>query len=114
MIHDTHVPSLDRLLGTSNWKEQFVETRQQADLFGGHEETRRTATPEFITHFMVNRMRSIFRGGVLDVWLPLGHNRIHMYSLLFAWTNESPSAKLAAKLARAVLKGSTRGRSKRN
>jgi hypothetical protein len=41
---------------------------------------------------MIARMKQVFRGGVLDEWLPLGSRNIHMYSLLFAWANPSPKA----------------------
>jgi hypothetical protein len=72
----------------------------------------KVATPKSITLFMIDRMRQIFKGGVLDKWLPLGSSGNHMYSLLFAWANPSEKARLAGKLAQAVLESSRRGRSK--
>ena len=69
------------------------------------------ATPRSMTEFMIARMKEVFRGGVLDEWLPLGAKGRHDYSLIFSWANPSPKAKLAATLAAAVLKSKKSGRS---
>lgn len=105
-VHKTHEASLDNLLGTQDWRTAFIETKSVADLFEIKENQERRATVESVTRFMVDRMRGVFLGGVLDEWLPLGSRGIHMYSLMFAWANPSEKAKLAGKLAKAVLKGS--------
>jgi three-Cys-motif partner protein len=111
-VHETHEASLDRLLGTPDWRTAFIETRETRDLFGPIESHERRATPESITRFMYERMKCVFRGGVLDEWLPLGSRGIHMYSLMFAWANPSEKAALAGTLARAVLRSNKRGRAK--
>jgi three-Cys-motif partner protein len=111
-IDPTHAASLDDLLGTKEWRRAFIEERSENDLFGARRDQIKTATPESITRFMIERMRPVFKGGVLDEWLPLGSNGIHMYSLIFAWANPSPKAKLAGKLAAAVLRSTRRGRPK--
>ena len=98
-IDESHGPSLDSLLGTAEWRKQFVETQPSLDLFGeGPDRTTKTATPESITRFMIARMRKEFRGGVLDEWLTLGSRVIHMYSLLFAWANPSAKAALSVRV----------------
>jgi hypothetical protein len=111
-VDDTHTTSLDRLFGTTDWREAFIEQRSEPDLFTESRSVpTRMATPESITRFMITRMKRVFRGGVLDDWLPLGSRNIHMYSLLFAWANPSPKATaLATKLAAAVLRSEPRGR----
>jgi three-Cys-motif partner protein len=110
-VHHTHEASLNRLLGTTDWKFTFIEERSRSDLFGRVQNiTTKIATPESITRYMIQRMKPIFRGGVLDRWLPLGSNGVHMYSLIFAWANPSEKAKLAGKLADAVLRSEKRGR----
>lgn len=111
-VHKTHEASLDELLGTPEWRTSFIESRPIADLFGLTEQVTRVATPESITRFMLDRMKGIFRGGVLDDWLPLGAKGIHMYSLMFAWANPYPKARLAGKLAQAVLRSAASGRPK--
>lgn len=112
-VHDTHEASLDRLLGTKDWRFRFIEEQSRTDLFGGIENVpTKIATPDSITRYMIQRMKTIFRGGVLDHWLPLGSNGVHMYSLIFAWANPSEKAKLAGKLADAVLRSERRGRAK--
>lgn len=107
--------SLNRIFGTSEWKQAFIsEEESSPDLF---DESRRhlakTATPDSITRFMIKRMKSVFAGGVLDEWLPLGSRGVHMYSLLFACANPSPNANaIALRLARAVLRSGGSGRAK--
>jgi three-Cys-motif partner protein len=109
-LHDTHTQSLDNLFGTKDWRNAFVEETADRGLFGLHKKIEKIATPESITRYMIERMKKVFAGGVLDEWLPLGSKGIHMYSLLFAWANPGEKAKLAGKLAQAVLRGRSRGR----
>jgi len=115
-IHYTHGDSIDALLGTTEWRDTFVQTQSEPDLFSGERQrTKKTATPESITNFMINRMRGVFRGVVLDEWLPLGARNVTMYSLIFASANPSPKAKeLSSKLAKAVLRSKKSGRTKRH
>jgi three-Cys-motif partner protein len=110
-VHETHEPSLDWLFGTPGWRNRFVGKRIVADLFEPQENQERRGTAESATEFMAERMRTVFGGGVLDSWLRLGSRNIHMYSLMFAWANPSENAKLAGKLALAVLRSEGRGRS---
>ncbi len=111
-VHASHEASLDELVGTKEWRNTFIEEQDGEDLFGEKKGFAKLATPKSITLFMIERMRKIFKGGVLDEWLPLGSRGIHMYSLLFAWANPSEKAKLAGKLAKAVLGSKPRGRTK--
>lgn len=113
-VHYTHAESLNQLLGTSDWETSFVSQIQEESLFGPLIVAKKEVTPDTITKFMIERMKNEFLGGVLDTWLPLGSRRIHMYSLVFAWANPSPKAKLAGKLAEAVLRSDKIGRRKRN
>ncbi|HVZ05383.1 three-Cys-motif partner protein TcmP [Hyphomicrobium sp.] len=113
-VHYTHEQSLDRILGTTEWRTRFIESVDEApDLFGDSSTSFvKTATPESVTKFMHERMSTVFEGGVLDEWLPLGRNGGHWYSFMFACANPSPKAKdLAMKLARAVMRSGNRGRS---
>ncbi len=109
-LDDTHTASLNSLLGTQDWRNAFIGETEDYGLFGPHKKTEKIATPDSITRYMIHRMKNVFAGGVLDEWLPLGSKGIHMYSLLFAWANPSEKAKLAGKLALAVLKGKSGGR----
>ncbi|HWA31232.1 MAG TPA: three-Cys-motif partner protein TcmP [Rhizomicrobium sp.] len=108
-VHGTHERSLDDLFGTAEWREAFVETVRVTDLFGSREEQEKKATVESVTRFMADRLKTVFGGGVLDEWLPLGSRKIHMYSLMFAWANPDEKAKLAGKLALAVLRSDKGG-----
>jgi three-Cys-motif partner protein len=111
-VHASHERSLDDMLGTRGWRKAFIAEQEGSDLFGAQKHREKIATPASITQFMIQRMRQVFQGGVLDEWLPLGSRGIHMYSLIFAWANPSPKAKLAGKLAAGVLRSNRRGRSK--
>ena len=72
----------------------------------------KTATTESITQFMIDRMKTLFEGGVLDEWLPLSTKGIK-YSLIFASANPNPKVwALASKLANGVLRSTKRGRAK--
>lgn len=104
-IHYTHEASIDALFGRADWRE--LARQQTGQLSFDNIPTpafEKLSTPKLMTEFMIKCMKQIFGGGVLDDWLPLGGKGRHDYSLLFAWANPSPKAKLAAKLAAAVLK----------
>jgi three-Cys-motif partner protein len=113
-VHFTHGAALDRILGTSDWREAFIKSETVGDLFEMvRSHNVKTANPVAITDYMIGRMREIFGGGVLGEWVPLGSKNVHMYSLLFAWGNPSPAAcKLANNLAKAVLRSPRHGRAK--
>ncbi len=114
-VHETHEASVDRLLGTEEWRRVLIKTEESSpDLFGVAPPRKfRDANADSVTKYMIERMALIFKGGVSDVWLPLGSDNIHKFSLLFACANPSPAAsKLALKLARAVMRSGSRGRPK--
>jgi three-Cys-motif partner protein len=110
-IDESHRASLDALFGETDWESRLVSKFAEQDLLGLTIQSEKIATPNTITKYMIERMKSIFKGGVLDEWLPLGARKVHMYSLLFAWANPREKAKLAGKLAAAVMQGGGRGRS---
>jgi three-Cys-motif partner protein len=104
-VADDHAASLDKIIGDPRWREVFVSVKPVEGLFETMEERRKIADAEAVTRYMAERMKTIFAGGVLDEWLPLGRNRAHHYSLMFAWGNPSSKAsELARKFARDVLK----------
>jgi three-Cys-motif partner protein len=98
--------SLDWVLGTGSWRDEFFATQKQNDLWGAEQQiVVKQATVDSITRFMIKRMKTIFKGIVLDEWLPLGRGGAHWYSLLFACSNPSSAAtKIAERIARAVMK----------
>jgi three-Cys-motif partner protein len=98
--------SLDRVLGTSEWRDEFIATIKRQNLWGeGQEISFKQATVDSVTRFMIKRMKRVFKGVVLDEWLPLGRAGNHWYSLLFACANPSAKAtEIAERLARAVMK----------
>ena len=93
-------------MGTPVWREEFIAKIANRDLWGDLQETSfKQATVDSVTRFMIQRMKRIFRGTVLDEWLPLGRGGSHWYSLLFACANPSRKAtEIAERLARAVMK----------
>jgi len=96
--------SIDRILGSSNWKTEWITTEPQFDLLVDERIIgKKQVEVDDISRFIINRMKRDFGGRVLDKWLPLGQGGAHWYSLMFAWANPSPRARLAAKLAQHVM-----------
>ncbi len=97
--------SLDFVFGTNEWRTEFLTTMKANDLLAGEQETLvKQATVDSITRFMIRRMKRVFKGVVLDEWLPLGRGGNHWYSLLFACSNPSSAAtRIAERVARAVM-----------
>ncbi len=97
--------SLTRITGTEEWRDAFLKEDTQQSLFGPETRTVKQCDPGKVTDWMIQRMNGLFRGGVLDAWMPLGPNQAHWYSLIFAVGNPSEKASaLAFRLARAVMK----------
>jgi len=98
--------SVDEALGTTEWRNVVsVVEDQPEDLFGFIGQTpKKVADSAWFEQIAKQRLGSIFKGGVLDRTLPLGRNGLHEFSLMFAWANPGEKARLAAKLADAVLK----------
>lgn len=112
-VHYTHEASLNRIFGNTEWRTKFIDSVDIApDLFGTRGKSHvKTATPESVTRYMHERMSKIFRGGVLNEWMPLGRNGGHWYSLMFACANPSlRAADLAMKLSGDVMRSGKRGR----
>jgi hypothetical protein len=94
------------LFGTSDWYSALTIQTPAADLFDPSKEVRiKAATADAVTRFMIARMRTIFKGGVLEEWLPLGKRGGHWHSLIFAWTNPGAAASsLASRVARDIMR----------
>lgn len=99
-------PRVDAALGTSDWRNVVaVEKKGQIDLFGqSKSEQKRAVDIAWFEQTAKDRLSLAFDGRVVDKTLPLGRNGLHEFSLMFAWANPSEKAKLAAKLAKAVLR----------
>ena len=99
--------SIDRMFGPHDWRAVALKTeeRTQANLFEPpQEEVVKIATAESMTKFMIRSMKSIFRGGVLDSWAPVGKDGRHWFSLLFACANPSHKANsLAVSRAKQIM-----------
>jgi three-Cys-motif partner protein len=108
-IHNTHGAAITRLFGTEEWKTAFLMPSLQEDLFGESSRHEKNVTPESAAQFMIERLKSVFKGGVLDEMIPLGKNAYPSFYLLFAWGNPSPNATaLAKKLSKAAVKATDR------
>jgi three-Cys-motif partner protein len=85
--------SLNRMFGPHDWREALLAKEPVHDLFDRIERTYKTAGIDQITRFMIACMKTIFKGDVLDNWLPLGRDGAHWYSLIFAMANPGAQAK---------------------
>lgn len=106
MIVEDGGKRVDQALGTDSWREVVaVEEKVAMPLFDDFVSVPRKAVDvAWFEKVAMERLSEAFGGRVLDQTLPLGRNGLHEFSLMFAWANPSEPAKLAAKLAKAVLK----------
>ena len=90
--------TLDRSLGTSEWRAEFYRTEQTGDLFGTFSATIKDADAAKLEKFYLARLRKIFRT-VMNASVRLTNSKDQtMYLLCFATAN--PSAKVKALVTR--------------
>lgn len=105
-VHPTHEPSINRLYGCTDWKEAFIHRKPAPTLFD-HQATanEKVVNPGVAADFMIERMKSVFQGGVADFKIPLGKHAYPSFHLLFAWGNPSDKAAgLAKRLSKAAIR----------
>lgn len=104
-IPDYKRQSLDRVLGTSSWRQAFYETDIQLDLFGEQRKQTRDAGPSRVEAFFIERLKLIFPA-VHDECLQLKNSRNgHLFSLCFAVSNPRKAAQtVALRIAASVIK----------
>lgn len=93
--------TLDRSLGTNEWRSAFYRNEEEADLFAGQRsKTVKDADPAKLEKFYLDRLRKIFPT-VMDNCIRLTNSKDQtMYLLCFASSNPSPKVKaLATRLA---------------
>ena len=98
--------SVDEALGTTEWRNVVAtEEKGQIDLWGNSQAvSKRAVDVKWFETVAKERLKAAFGGRVVDQVLPLGRGGLHEFSLMFAWANPSDPARLASKLASAVLK----------
>jgi hypothetical protein len=98
--------SVDEALGTDKWRNVVaMQGKGQIDMFGEHtSQSKRAVDVAWFEQVAKERLKVAFDGRVIDQVLKLGKPSLHEFSLMFAWANPSEPARLAAKLASAVLK----------
>lgn len=98
--------SVDEALGTTEWRNVVAtEEKGQIDLWGNSQAvSKRAVDVKWFETVAKERLEAAFGGRVVDQVLPLGRGGLHEFSLMFAWANPSDRARLASKLASAVLK----------
>lgn len=101
--------SITKMFGTDDWKSAFLRPSVQEDLFARQPRHEKVVTPESAAEFMIGRLKSVFKGSVLDEMIPLGKHAYASFYLLFASGNPSPPAReLAKTLSKAALKATDR------
>jgi three-Cys-motif partner protein len=98
--------TLDRFLGTKEWRLEFYRIEETADLFGGTQaKTIKSASTKKFEKFILARLRTIFPV-VMDKGVPLTNSKGQtMYLLCFVSANRSPKVKaLATRLAGSAAK----------
>jgi len=104
-VHFTHEDAITRIVGTEDWKAEFIKRHESRGLFDDfHITHEKTVDPKSAAEFMKQRMRSIFKGKVGEFSIPLGKHAYPTFHLLFASGNPSGKAiALANKLSRAAI-----------
>jgi three-Cys-motif partner protein len=98
--------TLDRSLGTKEWRSAFYRTEEDPDLFEGQRsKTVKDADPAKLERFYLDRLRTIFPT-VMNTCVRLTNSKDQtMYLLCFACANPSPKAKaLVTRLAGSAAK----------
>jgi three-Cys-motif partner protein len=86
--------TLDRSLGTSEWRSEFYRIEETGDLFGGFSKTTKDADVAKLERFYLARLRKIFPT-VMNTCIRLTNSKDQtMYLLCFATAN--PSEKVGA------------------
>lgn len=101
------VKSLNRVLGTDDWRAAWYDTPPaQSDMFGIIENSeRRIADVDAIERYVRNRLTSAFKGTVLPPLRIYNAANAPLASLFFAVSNPHPAAvKLATDIASHILK----------
>lgn len=98
--------AIDRILGTTKWRDSVATAPPVLNLFGEVQTpSSKVVGSEWFEGVAIDQLRSVFRGGVSSLALPLGRNGLHEFSLVFACANPSQKAhELALRLANAVLR----------
>lgn len=108
-VDPTHEGSITRLFGSEDWKKAFLAPSKQGELFDEKVGQDKVVTAESAAKFMIDRLGSVFKGGVMEEMIPLGRHAYPSYYLLFAWGNPSPGAKrLAGRLSKAAIRATDR------
>ncbi len=104
-VHFTHEDAITRIVGTEDWKTEFIKRHESRDLFDNFTITlEKTVDPKSAAEFMKKRMRTVFKGKVGDFSIPLGKHAYPTFHLLFASSNPSKNAiALANKLSQAAI-----------
>lgn len=105
-VQDAAAASVTKMLGDNSWKFLFTKRTTSKNLFGEEETSvRRDATVAAVVEYAIGRLRTIFRGVVLDEHVILGGTgKVPWYALLFMSANPSAKAKeLAQRVARHIV-----------
>jgi three-Cys-motif partner protein len=104
-IDDVKRDRLNRILGTPDWEKAWYSfDRAPTDLFDDPSTAVRTADVSAIERYVRDRLRSIFKGTVLDPLRIYNERGAPIASLFFAVANPSRQAvKVASDIARYIL-----------
>lgn len=93
---------LNRVFGTSDWKEEFYKIRKSYTLFGEEERLYKTATPKVIAEYYNYRLNSAFKNVAPNPKMMYNSQNNPIYLLCFAAGNPKGS-KIAIRIAEYLL-----------
>jgi three-Cys-motif partner protein len=93
---------LDKLFGTSDWRERFYKTKTETNLFGEQDVTNRNATVKTVQSYIEERLKTAFTAVAPSLVLK-NSKASPMFALCFAAGNER-GAPIALRIAKSILK----------
>lgn len=105
-LDQSKIEALNRVFGTSTWREDWYQAHSQTDIFGDIiEDERRIVDVDRIEVWVRKRLKEVFKGDVLKPMRLYHPNGAPMASLFFAVSNPSRAAvRLATDIASYILK----------
>lgn len=96
--------SLDRVLGTSEWRQEFYRKDKEPNLFNfQNEKTVKCVSIENIGNFFVNRLKEIFVGVAEEPMFLYNSSNCPIFLLCFAASNKI-GAKPAVRIAQSIIR----------
>jgi three-Cys-motif partner protein len=94
---------LNSIFGTTNWIDEFYKTKTVSHLFGEDEITRKIVDNDYISKYIVKRLKTVFTGVAENPLKLFNVKRNPIYLLCFACGGNERAVQLALRIANNIL-----------